>query len=195
MASKNLNMMTPYRQKPEEKTSSRTRRAVILALLMLVLVFVAVFAKITLDNMTLQGELDDLDAYISDPGNVADYNESLQLAAYVQILTVREQSIGQAKNCIDSYPRITSYVLSDILRCTNRYYESTPYINSYNATSGELNFDTYASVVTQTAEYVASLEDSAFFSSVEYRGYEYSALFDAFRINVECILSESPGKQ
>lgn len=187
--------MVPFRAKPEESNKKRNKRVIILSFVMLILLLSVISARLILDNMTLQNDLDEINAYIESPINIDQYNETLALTSHNAELLAKLASIDQTWKCLESYPLINSNVLEAILVCTNRFYESTPQINTYDAASGKLNFDTYATTVTQTAEYIKSLEDSGFFSQVNYHGYVYSELYNAFQINVECVLSENAGKQ
>lgn len=177
----------------QDKIKKRDR---FLLKLLPVLVIVAVMAIVSsifiTSNIQKQKEIDRLNAYLEDAGNIKaqeDYNFYIAESAR---LNGQKASAESMKEAIASYPRAVSSLNATIASCGEGIVDVV--INSYDAASGSLGFSATGQNAEKLNEFIKALTDTGLFYNVSYSGYSLMNDTGAYNVNVSCTLSGEAGK-
>ena len=140
-----------------------------------------------------QRQLDEINAYLNDPANLAICQQSDLLEMLNQILTRRIECIDSVTEIMDSYPHMNGKVVDQIQVCAGKHRVDLK-VKSYVAETGTLSVDAQAKNVTLINQFIDELETTGLFDAIEYTGYETDEKDQVYTINVICYLAETAGK-
>ena len=109
-------------------------------------------------------------------------NQDAEAAAQFRSLT---QYANGMTDLLDGYPAVTSSLLHRVEAAGDAAI--TIQFTSYNAATGELQFNANSSQVIDIPTYIRSLQSCGVFSTVSYTGY--NADDDGYSIDLRCVLA------
>lgn len=141
------------------------------------------WGAMTLYTASLTSQRQDIANWCND--NSASFlasNQDAEAAAQFRSLT---QYADGMTDLLDGYPAVTSSLLHRVEAAGDAAI--TIQFTSYNAATGELQFNANSSQVIDIPTYIRSLQSCGVFSTVSYTGY--NADNDGYSIDLRCVLA------
>ena len=128
----------------------------------------------------------DLRAWCADEQNLTPYRQSLQDQQAADAYHSLTDYANSVTSLLASYPDLTSSLLNRI-DAAGSGSGITVEFTSYDAATGELQFNANSSQVIDIPTYIRSLQSCGVFSTVSYTGY--NADDDGYSIDLRCVLA------
>lgn len=189
-----INLVPQAKKKVKEKASGPVVwKPYVIPPVLLLVAGGAGFAYLSHVEGQKKAQLNELNAYLTDPEHLEILAKSEVLQTQIAELTATVEQIERIGQCIASYPHMNSQVVQQLQECAEgKSVELT--IQSYNAADGVLSVDTKGEQVELINQFIDTLEASGVFDYVQYTGYSYNESDAMYTINVQCYLAEQAGK-
>lgn len=150
-----------------------------------------VWGGISLHTVLMRGQTSDLRAWCADETHLTPYQQSLQDQQAADTYHSLTDYTNGITTLLDSYPDLTSSLLNRIIAAGSSSGITVEF-TSYNAATGELQFNATSDTVIDIPAYVRALQGCGVFSDVDYTGYQANnSQGDAngYALNLRCILA------
>lgn len=150
-----------------------------------------VWGGVFLHTAMMRADTRDLRAWCADEQNLTPYQQSLQDQQAADAYHSLTDYTNGVTSLLASYPDLTSSLLNRI-DAAGSSSGITVEFTSYNASSGELQFNATSDTVIDIPAYVRALQDCGVFSDVDYTGYQSTngrGQTTGYALNLRCILA------
>lgn len=188
---KESNFLTNFNLKSESKSKLDPRAkkyvgVIVTVLIVMLLAFVTTFAM----ELLRKNRLNELEEEINMTSAEAMFYD--MEAQRRDELSSKYYSINSVVETINSYPICNDEIIKRLQNTAVGLAEIE--ISSFDANAGIISFSAKSSDVNDIYKYIDRLFDEDMFSSVEHTGYTYDGSDNTYKILVDCILSESTGR-
>lgn len=177
--------------KEDHKKSSKVYPGVFAAAGALV-ICLAVSAVLFGMNMINSSKINDMDSYIEDSGNQADYTNAKNLDLELANKQSGKEQLAVVKQVLGSYPEANSRVEKMVKNSAGTKVSIT--VDRYDASTGMYEFVAMAPKVTSIYDFINRLKKSELFADLKYSGYNYTEETKQYDIHISTYLSENAGK-
>lgn len=179
------------RAREDNKTSSKVYPGVFAAAGALVLC-IAVSAVLFAMNTISKSKISEMDAYIEDSKNEADYTNAKNLDLELANKQTGKEQFAVVKQVLESYPQANSRVEKMVRNSAGTTVSIT--VDRYNSSTGMYEFVAMAPKVTSIYDFINRLKKSELFADLKYSGYNYTEETRQYDIHISTYLSENAGK-
>jgi len=149
---------------------------------------VASSASVIIVKNARQNKLDELNARLMDLDIARSLNEYHTNLNGIKSLVYAGVDLDYAVSCIKTYPLADSSIKAVVDRCASGLCDIE--IVSYSAEDGKLTINATAQSEYPISRFISNLmQESEYFSDIDYTGYTYMDSTDRWRVNVLCYLS------
>lgn len=186
-----INFAKKIRSREEDKKSSRVYPGIFAAAGTLVLC-IAVSGAIYGMNMVNSAKISDMDAYIEDADNQADYTNAQNLDLELDNKQSGKEQLSVVKQVLESYPQANTRVEKSVKNSAGTKVSIT--VDRYDSVTGMYEFVAMAPKVTSIYDFIKKLKKSELFADLKYSGYNYTEETKQYDIHIRTYLSENAGK-
>ena len=155
-----------------------------------------VWGGVSVHTLLMRGQTSDLRAWCADEQNLTPYQQSLQDQQAADTYHSLTDYANGVTGLLASYPDLTSSLLNRIDAAGADSGISVEF-TSYDASTGELQFNATSDTVIDIPAYVRALQGCGVFSNVDYTGYQSTNSQSAngqgqpagYALNLRCILA------
>ena len=144
----------------------------------------AVFAGVSVWNLKLSGDINDIQDWISDPQIQSQYQEAEQVRKYSDLLVNAQSQVEEMKKNLATFPDLNEEKVAKIVDVGGS--DMSVRIKTVDAESGTLTFNAISRKVIDIPGYISKLQNTGLFSSVNYTGYKYEE--DEYSLELSCVL-------
>lgn len=166
---KPINLFTAYQKSNVVKKELPFEYKVLIPPVAMILICLIVFGVFFGLKYRAQKELDDINAYISDENNQADYLQAKALTDEVSKIQTEISNAETINNAIRSNPDLVSVMLGAIASQGNNVIDISSL--DYEGTSGVIQIVAMADNEKEAARYIERLKATGYFVEVYYTGY------------------------
>lgn len=148
------------------------------------IVCLAAFVAVSVPNLLRRSQVDEINAWIDNAQNQADYADALLVEAQKDQWGDTYRQIAQMQINLETYPELTNSMRETIIDASGS--DLAVEIESLNLDTGLLTFNAVSGEVIDIPSYVQKLENTGLFDSVNYSGYSYDE--GKYTLMLSCVL-------
>ncbi|MBU4540115.1 MAG: hypothetical protein KJ774_02690 [Firmicutes bacterium] len=166
---KPINLFAAFKKSNVEKKELPFEYKALILPVALILICLIVFGVFFGLKYSAQKKLEDMNAYISDESNQAQYMQAKQLTDEVSAIQAEVTNVEAINAAITSNPKLTSDKLAHMATLGNGVIA----VNAmdYDGTTGAINISAIANNEKEAAQYIGRLKDTQYFTQIDYTGY------------------------
>lgn len=153
---------------------------------------IAVSGVIFAMNMMSSTKISDMDTYIEDADNQADYTNAQNLDLELANKKTGKEQLAVVKQVLESYPQANTRVEKSVKNSAGTKVSIT--VDRYDSATGMYEFVAMAPKVTSIYDFIKQLKKSELFADLKYSGYNYTEETKQYDIHISTYLSENAGK-
>lgn len=168
---RSMNLAVFYQN--EDAGDTEGGKSILRQLLPVAVVFIlcaVIFGVVQVRKISLENKLQEKENWIAEMSVSEEYREALASERQVWQIAQTIREIEQLQENLATYPKFDAETLAEIEGAGSGLDLK---IRSYDAESGELNFDANSSDVIDIPGYIMNLERTNLFYKVDYTGYTY----------------------
>lgn len=166
---KPINLFAAYKKSNVVKKELPFEYKVLILPVAMILICLIVFGIFFGLKYSAQKKLEEMNAYISDANNQAEYLQAKALTDEVSAIQTEISSVEAINTAINSNPDLVSVMMNSIAAQGNNVIV----LNSldYDGSTGAIQVVAIASNEKEAARYIERLKSTGYFTEVEYTGY------------------------
>lgn len=185
MKKQDMNLLLTYKAELQRKANKISPIKMYVVIIISAALIVGAYSiKLVLDNMAINDEIKDVEAYINSPSVVEKMSELSKINENIKLLDDIETEALSLKDVIDYKPHFDSKILDVI------YYErpNTIKFTDIDYKANEVSLEYTAKNVSDVSNYVLKLQRTYSFEDVSYNGYVYDDELKLYTGTIVCLL-------